>query len=162
MSDVLEGADPPKPSLREDANAPRIGRARFIGHTIGVLLILAVVTGGLSFAGLHETIAIGGQPAVVPNRYLVLVMSILLLLALIDLAVRRRHDRGRSGIDCAILLVLGEAAIAARLLGYWPAGLPMAAVAGVCVIVALYLVLMLVLLPGNRGANRYGPPPRAD
>jgi uncharacterized membrane protein YhaH (DUF805 family) len=36
------------------------------------------------------------------------------------------------------------------------------AVAAVAGVSGLYLLVMLALLPGSRGDNRYGPPPRTE
>ena len=51
MTNALEGTEPAKPTLREQANAPRIGRARFIGHVVGYVLIIALI--GTPLVGLY-------------------------------------------------------------------------------------------------------------
>lgn len=161
MTNALEGTEVPKPTLREQANAARIGRARCIGHVVGYVLIIALIEIGLTFAGLKETRQMGATAVTVPNHWVALAGSVVLLLALIDLAIRRRHDRGRSGVDAFVALLLLEAAYLGTVLGPVAPIPPMAvaAVAGVC---GLYLLVMLALLPGNRGDNRYGPPPRTE
>ncbi len=162
MTDALEGTAPPKPTLRDEANAARIGRARFIGHAVGVALIVALVEIGLAAAGLRETRPAGPATLTLPDHWVVLAGSLVLLLALLDLAVRRRHDRGRRGIDAVIALLLLEAALVAGPFGLLPPSVPPAAASAVAGLAGLYLLLMLVLLPGNKGDNRYGPPPRHD
>ena len=102
MTNALEGVEAPKPTLRDEANATRIGRARFIGHAVGFTLIVLVIEIALTFAGLKETRQMGAEPITVPHHWLALAGSIVLLLALLDLAIRRRHDRGRSGIDAFV------------------------------------------------------------
>lgn len=161
MTNALEGTEPPKPTLREQANAPRIGRARFIGHVVGYVLIIALIEIGLTLAGLKETRQMGATTVTVPNHWVSLAGSLVLLLALIDLAIRRRHDRGRSGIDAFVALLLLEAAYLSTVLGP-VVPIPAMAVAAVAGVSGLYLLVMLALLPGSRGDNRYGPPPRTE
>jgi len=108
MANALEGAAPPKPTLRDEANASRIGRARLIGHTIGLVIIVALVSLGLSAIGLTESYPIGERPVPLLNHWAALILSLLLCCALADLMIRRRHDRNRSGIDCLIGLALLE------------------------------------------------------
>jgi uncharacterized membrane protein YhaH (DUF805 family) len=161
MTDALGGSTPATPTLKDDANAARIGRARFIGHTIGFALIVAVIAIGLTALGLKQTLPAGGAASMtLPNHWVILGGSLLLMFALLDLAVRRRHDRGRSGVDAVIALILLEAALVLRLFGLLPPSVPPIAVSAVAGLCGLYLLLMLVLLPGSKGDNRYGPPPR--
>jgi len=161
MTNALEGVEAPKPTLRDEANATRIGRARFIGHAVGFTLIVLVIEIALTFAGLKETRQMGAEPITVPHHWLALAGSIILLLALLDLAIRRRHDRGRSGIDAFVALVLLEAAFLTTVLGPIPR-VPPIAVGVVAALAGLYLVLVLAVLPGSRADNRYGTPPKPD
>lgn len=161
MTNALEGVEAPKPTWREQANAARIGRARFIGHTVGYVLIIGLIEIGLTFVGLKETRQMGATALTVPNHWVALAGSVVLLLALMDLAIRRRHDRGRSGADAFIALLLLEAAYLSTVLAP-VAPIPPVAVAAVAGLCGLYLVVMLALLPGSKGDNRYGPSPRAD
>jgi uncharacterized membrane protein YhaH (DUF805 family) len=161
MTNALEGEAAAKPSLRQEANAQRIGRSRFIGHTVGVLLLVVVVAAALSFAGFRQTVQMGPQAATLPNVWVALGGLAVLLLALLDLGVRRRHDRNRSGVDCAVALMVLAGLAVAGLFGRLSRIEAMAAEA-VAAVLILYLVLMLALLPGNRGPNRYGAPPRPD
>ena len=78
-----------------------------------------------------------------------------------DLMIRRRHDRNRSGVDCLILLALLEIGYVAFILHLIPIQ-PLMILLGVAGLVLLYLLVMLAILPGSKGANRYGPPPRGD
>ena len=165
MANALEGTAPPKPTLREEANAPRIGRARFIGHTVGLVIIVALISFGLSAIGLHENYELGMPPQAftlpVLNHWAALVLSLLLCCGVADLMIRRRHDRSRSGADCLILLALLEIGYVAFILHLIPIQ-PLMILLGVAGLVLLYLLVMLAILPGSKGANRYGPPPRGD
>lgn len=162
MAHALQGAEAPKPTLREEANAARIGRSRFIGHAVGFILIVLVIETALTLAGLKETRQIGAQSITVPNHWLALAGSVVLLLALMDLAIRRRHDRGRSGIDAFVALLLLEAAFLTTVMGSLPSQVPPIAVGGVAALAGLYLVVMLMILPGNKAINRYGARPKPD
>ena len=159
MTDALEGSAPTAPTFRDEANSARIGRARFIGHAIGYVLLVTIIEVGLTAAGLRQAQS-AGAAIPLPNHWVALAGSALLLLALLDLAVRRRHDRNRSGIDAVVALLLLEAAAVVTVLGLLPASVPTMAVGGIAAVAGLYLLLMLALLPGHAGANRYGPPPR--
>lgn len=161
MTNALEGIEARKPTLREEANAARVGRARFIGHAVGYGLIVLVLEIALTFAGLKDTVQMGATSMTVPHHWLVLAGSVVLLLALLDLAIRRRHDRGRSGIDAFIALLLLEGALLATMLGPIPS-VPPVAVGAAAGLAGLYLLVMLVLLPGSKSNNRYGAPPAAD
>jgi len=159
MTDALEGTAPPKPSLRDEANAQRIGRAHFIGHAVGMTLIIAAIVIGLTFAGLKDMAGTGSTT--LPNHWVALVASLLWLLAMVDLATRRRHDRNRSGLDSLVLLLLLEAIYVAGLFGLMRGA---AALTGpvLAALIGLYLLVVLAILPGSKGENRYGPALRAD
>jgi uncharacterized membrane protein YhaH (DUF805 family) len=167
MTDALEGPRVRKVTLREQANSQRIGRGRFIGNTAGILLLVVLIEVGLTFAGLQQSLqidkgAFGLRRAVtltLPNLGAAIAGSLVLLLCLLDLAVRRRHDRGQSGADTAAILMLLEligVGYATRLL----IGAPPMVVLTVVGIALLYLLVALAVLPGNKGPNRYGPNPR--
>lgn len=158
MTNALEGPRGKDVTLREQANSPRIGRARFIGNAVGILLLVALVVVGLAFVGLKE-VPPAEAGAVMPNRWVSLAGSVLAFLCLVDLAVRRRHDRGENGADCVALLLLLELLVAASLLGLL-ASIPIAVVGAVAGVAGLYLLVVLAVLGGNRGANSYGPDPR--
>ena len=85
--------------------------------------------------------------------------SALAFLCLVDLAVRRRHDRGESGVDCAALLLLLELIFAASLFGLL-ASIPLAVTAAIAGLAGLYLLVVLAVLRGNTGPNAYGQDPR--
>jgi uncharacterized membrane protein YhaH (DUF805 family) len=161
MANALEGTAPPKPSLREEANAPRIGRARFIGHTIGLVIIVGLISLGLSAIGLKEGYQIGDRAVPLLNHWAALLLSLLLCAAMADLMIRRRHDRNRSGIDCLIGLALLEIGYIAFIFHLVSAA-SMIALLGVAGLVVLYLLVTLAILPGTKGSNRYGPPPRGE
>lgn len=161
MTNALQGTEAPKPTLREEANATRIGRARFIGHAVGLILVVLVIEIALTFAGLKETRQMGANSVTVPQHWLALAGSIVLLLGLLDLGIRRRHDRGRSGIDAFIALLLLEGAFLTTMLGPIPQ-VPPIAVGAVAGVAGLYLLVVLMLLPSNRHINRYGARPKPD
>jgi uncharacterized membrane protein YhaH (DUF805 family) len=167
MTDALEGPRARRVTLREQANAHRVGRARFIGNTVGILLLVILIEVGLTFAGLKQSIVLNRGTLglrrdlilVLPDFWAAIAGSVLLLLGLVDLAVRRRHDRGQSGADAAAILVLLEligAGYASGLL----IGAPLTVTLPIIGIAVLYLLVALTVLPGDKGANRYGPNPR--
>jgi uncharacterized membrane protein YhaH (DUF805 family) len=159
MTDALEGPRVKDVTLREQANAPRIGRARFIGNAIGIVLLILLIEVGLAFAGLKEEAPSGASGAILPSRWVSLAGSALAFLCLVDLAVRRRHDRGESGVDCAALLLLLELIFAASLFGLL-ASIPLAVTAAIAGLAGLYLLVVLAVLRGNTGPNAYGQDPR--
>jgi uncharacterized membrane protein YhaH (DUF805 family) len=172
MSQALEGTPKPVVTLTEQANGLRIPRSMFIGHTVGYLLVLTLVIVGLSFAGFtqptsYDAVFAVTTPATVLHYpyvglhpYAVIGLSVIAMLVWSDLTIRRRHDRGRSGVDAAIFQILLLASViihtfgnAPDIVGYLDA---------VLVLLGLYLFVVLVILPGNRGENRYGPVPQPD
>jgi uncharacterized membrane protein YhaH (DUF805 family) len=173
MSEALEGTPEPTVSLTEQANGQRIPRSMFIGHTVGYWLILGAVIAALSFVpgmtgpvSYDAVLAVTTPPTVLHfpymglHPYAVLGLSIVAMIVWTDLTVRRRHDRGRSGVDAVIFQILLLASViihsfadAPDIVGYLD---------GFLVLYALYLFVVLVILPGDRGANRYGAVPRPD
>lgn len=167
MTDALEGPQVKKATLREQANSQRVGRGRFIGNAAGIVLLLVLIEVGLTFAGLKQSLQIGKGmfglhrevTLTLPSPWAIIAGSVVLLLCLLDLAVRRRHDRGQSGADTAAILVLLEligVGYASGLL----VGAPPMVVLAVAGIALLYLLVALAVLPGDKGANKYGPDPR--
>lgn len=169
---ALEGSPKPGITLTEQANGQRIGRSMFIGHTAGYLLILATVVVALAFAGFGRPtsydalFAFTTPPTVVHlpyvglHPYAVIGLSVIALLVWTDLTVRRRHDRGRSGVDAMIFQILLLASViihtfgdAPDIVGWLDAFL---------VLYGVYLFLVLVILPGDPGENKYGAVPRPD
>src|SRR5689334_18385492 len=51
MSQALEGTPHRGQTLTEQANGQRIGRSMFIGHTVGWLVIVGIVTAGFVMLG---------------------------------------------------------------------------------------------------------------
>jgi uncharacterized membrane protein YhaH (DUF805 family) len=66
-----------------------------------------------------------------------------------NLLAKRLHDRGRSGWWTAIIIL--------ALIMVWP--MPHRLFDGVGVLVVVWAVVELGMLPGEQGANRYGPNP---
>ncbi len=64
---------------------------------------------------------------------------------------KRLHDRGRSGWWAALVLL--------ALVMVWPS--PRGAIAVLALPVIVWAVVELIVLPGEQGANRYGPSPLA-
>ena len=160
MANALLGPEHTKPTLREEANAPRIGRSRFIGHGVGIGLLLGAIAFGVGMLIAPKLPDPALQLTVERSAWVVAVT--LFLLALLDLGIRRRHDRGRSGVDCAVALILLEGIAIAFIFERVPPGIPLQATAGVAGLIGLYLILMLAILPGNTGDNRYGASPKPD
>jgi uncharacterized membrane protein YhaH (DUF805 family) len=169
MSHALEGTPKPSTTLTEQANGQRIGRSMFIGHTAGYLLILALAIAALAFAGFTQPTSYYAyfSPRDVIrydymglHPYAVIGLSVIAMLVWTDLTVRRRHDRGRSGVDAVIFQILLLASViihtfadAPDVVGWLDAFL---------VLYGVYLFLVLVILPGNPHENRYGAVPRPD
>ena len=172
MSHALEGTPRPAVTLTEQANSSRICRSMFIGHTVGYLIVLAAAVAGLALAGFtapasyDAAFAVTQPPTMLHFAYMglhpyaVLGLSLVAMIVWTDLTVRRRHDRGRSGVDAVIWQILLLASViihtfanAPDIVGYLDA---------VLVLYGLYLFFVLVILPGNRHENRYGAVPRPD
>jgi uncharacterized membrane protein YhaH (DUF805 family) len=162
MSTALEGAPKPGITLTEQANGRRLCRSMFIGHSVGYLLIFAVVFVGMSF------FQYAGIRPVPPSNYFELYINPYAAIALasvgsliwVDLMVRRRHDRGRSGVDAVIWLMVAFASVIIHAFAdapdivFW--------VDAALGLYGLYLFVVLVILPGDRKENRYGAVPRPD
>lgn len=177
MTDALEGPRVKQTTLREQANSPRIGRARFIGNGVGFIILFAAASAAI---GAIRTALSGGGIAVAlpfsfkanftglpPSAHLemighdALADSILLVIGTLlwmDLVVRRRRDRGKSGLDGVVWQLLFLASQFLYELGILPVLVPWLDL--VVDIGALYLLVVLVFLPGTAGDNRYGPDPR--
>lgn len=167
MADIHGTADRAVPTITELANSSRIGRARFIGNAIGALLVMAAVTGLYMALGL----AIGFRPPfynvlapkpgatlIVPSAMAALILSLLYLAIFIDLAIRRRHDRNRTGVD---VIVWAEFAIAAHIGALFGPNDPALLAFDIpAALLGLWLLVALVFLPGTKGPNRYGEDPR--
>lgn len=170
MLEALEGKPERSTTLTEQANGLRISRSMFIGHTVGYLLVMAVLIAVLASTGFTApgrytaVFAVTTPPTIIDVPLVGLVpwatMALAVLGAIVwtDLTVRRRHDRGRSGTDAVIFQILLMASViihtfadAPDIVGWLDALL---------VLFGLYLFVVLVLLPGTPGDNRYGPEPR--
>ena len=101
----------------------RIGRARYLGWYMGVML-LAMVGYGVA-AGIMAVAPIIGGILMIPLVIATAVVSV-------QIGVQRLHDIGWSGWLLLINLIP---------------------------VVGSVFALLMMVLPGNQGANRYGPPP---
>lgn len=172
MSYALQGPPRTGVTLTQQANGRRIGRSMFIGHTVGYLVIFAALIGGLVFAKLTRPVsydAVFGftDPASVLHfayvglhPYATLALAVLGSIVWTDLCVRRRHDRNRSGLEVIVWQILLLASViihtfatAPDIVGYLDAALVLG---GIC------LFVVLVLLPGDRDENPYGPRPKPE
>ena len=107
-----------------------------------------------------HTITVVDLPVMGLTPWATLSVMIAAMLVWTDLTIRRRHDRGRSGVDAVIFQILLLASViihsfanAPDIVGWLDALL---------VLYGLYLFVVLVLLPGNPAENRYGDVPRPD
>jgi uncharacterized membrane protein YhaH (DUF805 family) len=160
--------------MREIANSGRINRARFIGNMIGVLLILVLLEQAVVFMASQ----VGANPALVaiitsptgaaihlPSAGVTIFFVALLLVFLLDLGIRRRHDRDRTGVDVIVWVEIAVGALVLFLFGPpnpGPAPFSPEQAIFIALVVGLGLRLLaaLLLMPGTRGPNRYGEDPR--
>jgi uncharacterized membrane protein YhaH (DUF805 family) len=172
MSQALEGAPRPGPTLTEQANSRRIGRATFIGHSIGWLILFGLIGGALAYLGLGREVAyeavLGFADPPQQIRQLLpgfhpwatIGLAALGFIVWADLGVRRRHDRNRSGADVMLWLTVMLAEVIVHSFDLAP--LAVAYVDAALLLGGLYLLVVLVFLPGQPGENRYGPRPGAE
>lgn len=163
MTDALLGPPKREPTLRERANAPRIGRARFIGNAVGYLLVVLIVAAAVVLAkvpSLTETVSLRSSPMplTVPNAWVRVGLTAVLMLFVGELAIRRRHDRAASSIDVIVWLELVLGAVVLQ--NFAPRFEYSLWIDGVLAAIGLYFIVVLCILPGTRGPNRYGPDPR--
>lgn len=170
MSQALTGSPQRGVTLTEQANSQRIGRSMFIGHSAGYVLVLIGIVVALSLTGFAQpgryqaVLAVTDPPLVIDQPVTVLVPWAMLALALLaaliwtDLGVRRRHDRGRSGVDVVVFQILFLASVVIH--GFAHAPDIVGWLDGLLVLYGLYLFFVLVLLPSSAHENRYGPVPR--
>jgi uncharacterized membrane protein YhaH (DUF805 family) len=172
MSSALEGPERRTVTLAEQANSSRLRRSTFIGHSAGYLVIFALVAAGLAFAGFtrpvsYDAVFAAGEPPLVLHLpytglhpYATLALAVIAAIVWTDLTVRRRHDRGRSGTGAVIWQMLFVASVILH--GFAEAPDIVGWLDALLVLGGAYLFVVLALLPGTRGANRYGPPPELD
>jgi uncharacterized membrane protein YhaH (DUF805 family) len=172
MSHALEGTPKPAVTLTEQANSLRIPRSMFIGHSAGYLIVFALAAAALGFAGFTQpasydaVFAVTTPPTVLHftyvglHPYAVLGLSVVAMLVWTDLTIRRRHDRGRSGVDAAIFQILLIASVIIHTFGDAPD--VVGYLDALLVFLGAYLFVVLAVLPGNGRGNRYGPVPRPD
>ena len=100
-----------------------------------------------------------------------LIVFVILLYPAASISVKRRHDRGNSGLDVWIYMALALVLGLVQALGFGmsvmevggmtvPAPTPLLGVLGlVAGIFAIYLLVVLGFLKGTPGPNTYGPDP---
>ncbi len=163
MTDALVGTPKPEPTLRQRANAPRIGRARFIGNSLGYLVfvvLVAVVLLITKLPALTDMIKPSprGPEIFIPNGAVRVAFTVFMMIFAGELAIRRRHDRGASSLSFIVFLELVLGMVVLQNLGppfEYSRYIDYALYVG-----GLYFFIVLCLLPGTRGPNRYGPDPR--
>lgn len=174
MSTALEGAPKRGITLTEQANGQRIGRSMFIGHTVGYLFLvllawIAIALVGLGTpvlykdvfgTGLDKFVPPEGVFLMVPAPWPRLVLWVVAALVWTDLTVRRRRDRGRSGVDAMTFQILLLASVIIHAFANAPDIVVW--LDGALVLYGLYLFVVLVILPGDPKENRYGAVPRPD
>lgn len=172
MSYALEGEPKRDNTLTQQANGQRLCRSMFIGHTAGYLLIFAVIAGALAFFGFTRPVSYDAVLGVTMpptalhfgyvglHPYATLGLAALASIIWTDLTVRRRHDRNRSGVEAVVWQIFLMASVVLHTFGNAPD--IVGYLDAVLVLGGLYLFAVLVLLPGNRAENRYGPIPRPD
>lgn len=190
MADITQPSDRRAPTTGELATLPRITRARFIGNAIGALVLLVIVMVIYAAAGyftganpmLFTTLTTSTSKLVMASAPVTFVFLLIYLCILVDLAIRRRHDRNRSGVDVVVwaefavgvlvlhlfgpdsakdatvlLLLSHDLSLVLRLFG--SDGIVGLVADGMVLLLDLYLLIVLVFLPGTRGPNRYGKDP---
>jgi len=191
MANIDGAIDHQRPTIRDFANSRRISRARFIGNMMGVLLILVLLEQLVIFVAVYA----GASPLLVmvvapptgstfylPSAGVALFFGLLFLLFFLDLGIRRRHDRDRSGVDVIVWAEIYVGALVLFLFGpphavalpELPGGKSVSAIGwaftvatpeqwvfvGVLLVIGLRLLGALLFMPGTRGPNRYGEDPR--
>lgn len=148
----------------------RIGRARF---WFGVLLIVAfsiAVSAVLMFAGLGQTDVITGTVQVnggaanefskwrtTLNPWAAFLLSVVTAFPMAAIGVKRRRDRDFSGVDVLGFIVLS---LLLQLLGAFGIGGGLiTALQFVMGIWGICLFILLGVLKGTSGPNKYGPDP---
>jgi len=109
----------------------RLGRVRYIGYSMGIGLVINVIAGLLGGAGalLEEG---GGHLAGLAVGGAIIVLVLLALVVSVMLAIQRLHDFDASGWWSVLVVV------------------PFA---------NLVLYLVMLIMPGTQGPNRFGNPP---
>jgi len=155
--------------------AGRISRQQFWRGLLGIWILLLVTRTLVVLAFWLFALATSApldawstSPVLRLGSALVGLLAVLLFLVI---AVKRRHDRGKSGIECfvacglvALMLLsagVGPEGIAVTggeiLVPGWPA-IVVRVITQICILV---LLIPLGLLKGTSGPNRYGPDPLA-
>ncbi|MFM2409604.1 MAG: hypothetical protein RL481_432 [Pseudomonadota bacterium] len=135
-----------------------VNYAAFVGRATrrefwSFALLFAVVTGGARFIDSRDGEIV---PVAAGMGVLELTAFIALLLPFVSGSVRRLHDTGRSGWWLLFLY--------APYLGFVVAGpnLIAQAAASAALLVGAIMLLVLLAMAGEQGANRYGDDPRGE
>jgi uncharacterized membrane protein YhaH (DUF805 family) len=128
------GAITPAPPARYGEIQPfsyrgRLGRVRYIGYSVGLGLLINLLA--VSWGGVWVTLSSGDEAGLFALGGSALLVALGVTLAVL-LAIQRLHDFDASGWWSVLNLV------------------PMA---------NLVLYLVLLIMPGTQGANRFGDPP---
>lgn len=120
----------------------RIGRGDFWAYGVPLTLFL------------YLAMAVLGRAPSPWGELASLAVYAVFLWAYMGLMVKRGHDRNRPAVFSILVLAVRVAlALAVGLLG------PAPLIVGLLVVVILYVLIDYALLPGQHGANRYGPSP---
>ena len=134
----------------------RAPRAEYWWYTLAIIVVAIVISIIESILGLGQTVG--------PYGLLSLLFMVALIVPGLAVTVRRLHDTNRSGwwilvavIPYAILgFMAGGAVASGDMTGMGTAGL-----FGIVALVGAIVLLVFMVLPGNKGDNRFGPDPYA-
>lgn len=157
--------------LLTDPNG-RIGRQKFWLGVFCILLVFFAISALLMALGLRSTqvqagtVSInGGQPQGFSGvrwtltPWVAFTLTAMMAIPATMLSIKRRKDRGSSGLDVVAYWVL---AILANLLGLFGAeGFYVSAMQVVLLVWSVCLFVLLAVLRGTPGPNQYGPDPLA-
>lgn len=151
----------------------RIGRGEWWLIGFG----LSILSGVVSFA--LATVLIGAEnfgPTLSEHptfHQIQLAMSAILFWPILAASVKRAHDRNGPGFLPFVYLLVNLATLAAQVVqpslfevstngDITQQDLMIGAFGLVSLVIALWLLITLGFLPGNKGTNRYGPSPKGD
>ncbi len=137
----------------------RIGRLAFIGHFLPVLLIPQLIGKGVLLAIQEEYFLPEFYWLLKPLGFFLVFLLLASCVSLAAIATKRLHDLDQSGWPhLQRMLLAGVVAGVFSVLSTTLALLPIVFLLGY----PLFLIIMLAAVPGQTGANDYGPPPGKD